>query len=112
VPPPISIQALVDTGASGTCVDSKILTALGLTPTGKAQVTTMTTGKSVHHADEYDASVVISAATGQSPLRVHGIPIMSVDFTAQPIGAVIGRDVLGLCVLIYDGARGTFTVAY
>lgn len=72
----------------------------------------MSTGKSVHHADEYDASVVISAATGQSPLRVHGVAVMGVDFSAQPMDAVIGRDILSMCLMIYDGARGTFTVAY
>jgi hypothetical protein len=50
IPTPVQIRALVDTGASGTCVDPSVLQSLGLTPTGSVQVNTPSTGPTPHNA--------------------------------------------------------------
>jgi hypothetical protein len=73
----------------------------------------MSTGKTVHHADEYDMSVVISPGTGQAALRAFSnIAVMALDLSVQPWKAVIGRDILAACLLIYNGPAGSFTLAY
>ncbi len=114
VPQPIQIRALVDTGATGTCVDPTVLQTLGLTPTGSVQVNTPSTGPNPHSADLYDVSIAIPGALQtHSPLIMENIPVLCADLlAAQGFHALVGRDILSLCLLCYDGLRGTFTLAY
>jgi hypothetical protein len=114
VPQPIQIRALVDTGASGTCVDPTVLQTLGLTPTGSVQVNTPSTGPNPHSADQYDVSIAIPGALPtHSPLIIENIPVVCADLlTAQGFHALVGRDILSLCLLCYDGLQGSFTLAY
>ena len=51
------MNALIDTGASCTCVDPAIITALELTPTGSTQMFTPSTGSQGHTTDQYDANL-------------------------------------------------------
>lgn len=44
VPNPQRVAALLDTGASCSAVDQSVLDALGLTPTGEAEILTPSTG--------------------------------------------------------------------
>jgi len=114
VPNPILIQALVDTGASGTCVDPSVLTTLGLSPTGSVTVNTPSTGNNPHVADQYDVSIVVpSGKPTHAPLIIPNLPVMCAELlAAQGIHALIGRDILSLCMLTYNGAEGFFTLAY
>jgi len=50
VPQFVSIRALLDTGASMTCVDPTVIAALGLAPTGMTQMITPSTGAVPHNA--------------------------------------------------------------
>jgi hypothetical protein len=56
VPTAVRVQALVDTGASCTCVDPSVLAALELDPTGNVFVHTPTTGGTPETKDQYDAA--------------------------------------------------------
>lgn len=115
VPNPVPIRGLLDTGASGTCIDPAILVGnLGLTPRGQIDAFTPSTGTTPHKADLYDVSLRILAATSNDPQLYHGtIPVMASDlFAAQGIHALIGRDVLAGCLLVYNGATGLFTLAF
>jgi hypothetical protein len=114
VPPPIQIRALVDTGAGGTCVDPSVLQTLGLTPTGSAQVNTPSTGATPHNADQYDVSIAIPGALQtHSPLIIANIPVLCAELLApQGFHALVGRDILSLCLLCYNGLAGSFTLAY
>jgi len=40
------------------------------------------------------------------------VPVIATELTSQGISALIGRDVLASCLLIYDGISGTFTLAF
>src|SRR6266446_1508046 len=62
VPNPVGIRALVDTGASCTCVDPVVFLSLGLTPTGSIAMFTPSTGANPHQADQYDVSLAIPPA--------------------------------------------------
>jgi len=112
IPPAQLMNALVDTGASCTCVDPTIIQALGLTPTGNTSIHTPSTGATPHFTDQYDASLRIYSTTTQPPLEIPLIPVIASDLHAQGIDALIGRDVLRFCLLNYDGQSEFFTVAF
>ena len=101
VPPPISVQGLVDTGASGLCIDPSIAKQLSLQPTGSVPMITPSTGTTPVNALLYDVSIKIPHA-GNS-LDFDSIPAIESDLINQGFGALIGRDILSKCLLIYDG---------
>jgi hypothetical protein len=113
VPPAASVRALVDTGASCTCVDPAVLKALSLSARGSVSVHTPSTGSAAHLADEYDVSLVVpGAGTHHVPLTIDAVPVIAADLAVQGIHAIIGRDVLQDCILIYNGTVGEFTLAF
>lgn len=112
-PKPVPIQALVDTGASHTCIDPSVLAALGLTPTGSVLVATPSTGSSPHKADQYDVSLLIPGAhQGHAPLIIPTLSVTESILHGQGFDALIGRDILGNCLLHYNGMTGMFTLAF
>jgi hypothetical protein len=113
VPAPITIRALIDTGANCSAVDPSVIFPLGLTPTGTAQVITPSTGMQPHTAPQYDIMLVIPGAPGHPPATFPTIAVLAVDLLeAQGFHALIGRDLLADCVFIYNGATKLFTFAY
>lgn len=112
VPNPIRIRGLIDTGASGTCVDPSVLTALGLTPTGSTLCHTPSTGSQPQQKDLYDVLLAIPAPKG-SPFVVPTLAVMTSELlAAQGFHALIGRDVLSHCILTYNGTANFFCLAY
>jgi Aspartyl protease len=114
VPQAVPIRALVDTGASCTCVDPSVLTALGLTPTGVAVVNTPSTGSTPHSTFQYDVSLAVPPALPTHTLLVvPNLPVVASQLLqAQGFHALLGRDVLSLCRFTYDGLAGFFTLVY
>jgi hypothetical protein len=114
VPPQVAIRALIDTGASLTSIDPSALAKLGLEPTGSVSVHTPSTGATPHSAAQYDVSLLIPGPTVDSPmLRVDTMPVITAELTSQQgIDALIGRDVLHTCLLVYNGSMALFTIAY
>lgn len=112
VPPVQRMNALIDTGASCTCVDPAIITALGLSPTGTTQMFTPSTGAQGHTTDQYDANLKIYCTMQQAPLEIPVIAVVAAELRVQGIDALIGRDVLAYCLLSYNGTSGFFTLAF
>jgi Aspartyl protease len=112
VPPLQRMTALVDTGASCTCVDPAIIQALGLSPTGSTLMFTPSTGAQGVVTDQYDASLQIYCTAQQAPLEIPIIAVVSSNLRVQGIDAIVGRDVLQYCLLSYNGASGFFTLAF
>lgn len=111
IPNGVQIRGLLDTGASATAIDPSVLSSLGLTPTGSTLVNTPTTGATPQPVDLYDVSFIIPAPSG-APLFSQTLPVIASElFAAQGIHALIGRDILSQCVLIYNGS-GFFTLSY
>jgi hypothetical protein len=113
VPKLVKATALIDTGASCTCVDPSILReALKLSPTGTTIVNTPTTGDDPVSVDQYDISLYIPCSENDVPLSVETLPVVCSDIKAQGIEALIGRDVLSKCILFYNGDMKQFSLAY
>jgi len=114
IPNPVPIQALIDTGASATCMDLSVLQTLSLTPTGSAPINTPTTGGNPVIADQYDVSLLVPPAdTNQIPLFIANLPVICAELLlSQGFHALIGRDVLARCVFVYNGSIKLFTLAY
>jgi hypothetical protein len=110
LPEPILVSALVDTGASTTCVDSAILNRLGLTAIECVPVLTPSTAGQPHMTPYYDVS--LSLLHPKLTYTFYSVAVLESDFTGQGIGALIGRDLLAKCLLVYDGQAGVFTLAF
>jgi len=110
-PPPQNVRAMVDTGASATCVDPMVFAALQLQPTGSTPVLTPSTGPTPIDADTYDVAILIPNPAGA--LAIPNMPVTASElFLAQGFHALVGRDILQRCVLTYNGTLGLFTLAY
>ena len=97
IPNPVRIRALVDTGASATCIDHSVLQMLSLNPTGSATVVTPSTQGIPVIADQYDVGLIVPpAGPNQIPLIVSTLPVISAELLAsQGFHALIGREYLG-----------------
>jgi len=71
---------------------------------------TRSTGQQAHHANLYDVSLIL--VHPQLILTQHNVPVAEAQLAMQGIQALIGRDVLKSCLLIYDGQAGVFTLAF
>ncbi|HEX4146210.1 MAG TPA: hypothetical protein VHY91_22100 [Pirellulales bacterium] len=110
-PNPQLCLALLDTGASGTCVDPSILTSLALTPTGSTNVVTPSSAVP-HQCGMFDVSLIIFMNNQQLHLASLTIPVMGLPLVHQGFAAIIGRDVLAQGMLVYNGKQGQLTLSF
>jgi len=110
VPKPMLARALVDTGASCTVIDPETIKKLGLTPTGIGSTITATTGSVPHDAELYDISILIPI--GSEFKGFPSVPIMALDLAPCGIQVLIGRDLLGQGLFIYDGLSKLYTLSF
>lgn len=111
-PNPVPGVALLDTGASCTCIDPAIARQLELSPTGTTGILTPSTGATQHETEQFDIAMVIPGPDGAMPLVLQTVPVVSCElYQTQEIHALIGRDILNRCVFVYNGA-GFFTLAF
>jgi hypothetical protein len=108
--PPMTIVALVDTGASCSCVDKNVLDGLGLAKRGFVAIHTPSTGAGYIDRAQYDACLVLGE--GQAGALVFTLPVIESEFASQGFLALIGRDVLKSYVLVYDGPASKFTLEW
>ena len=102
IPAPQLSEMLIDTGASHTAIDGKVVRALGLTPTGITQMLTPSTGTMPISAPTYDVAMVVPGIDGaQHIIGIH--PVTECDFSAQGIDGLLGRDFLSGARLTYSG---------
>jgi predicted aspartyl protease len=114
IPAPVKIRALVDTGASGTCIDPMVMAQLGLTPTNVIPMLTPTTGATPVLVEQFDVGLIIPGQSAKhAPLAFHTTPVVaSALYAAQGFHALIGRDILRHCILNYNGDFGYFSLGY
>ena len=110
VPPPKPIRGLIDTGASCTCVDPSVFAQLGITPTGMTSIVTPSTGETPHVCNQFDVRIVL--VHPESSIAFNALPVIESRLAHQGFQALIGRDMLSRCLLVYDGKHGAFSLAF
>ena len=115
VPTPASGVRLIDTGASITCVDEKILTGLSLNPIGVVETGT---ANGPVQQNVYPGRIVFPTKGWTIDLeRVVGVNLAGqsveavLEAPAIPIIALLGRNFLEQCVFIYNGTMGSWTIS-
>jgi predicted aspartyl protease len=104
LPTPRTGLALIDTGATGTCIDEKVAQELGLPIIDVGKMTSAT------HADQQCS--VYPVQINVPPILVLNSPrTMGAALAAQGLMILIGRDVLRTCNLFYNGPAGQFTLS-
>jgi hypothetical protein len=112
VPAPQTITALVDTGASKTKVATAVLVgALRMQPVGKVDEHTASTGKVPVERNVYAVYLgVIGFANG---VLAYDLPVSEAqDLSGLGVQALLGRDVLDHCLLVYQGPERGATLAF
>jgi len=100
-PPSRKVIALIDTGASVSCIDESVAVDLGLVA---RDVIPVLTPSGVSMQKQYDLGI------GLPNLTQNIIPVLSpgADLTNQPYRALLGRDILSYCTLIYNGWEDSY----
>ena len=99
------VNALVDTGATQSCIDSRLAERLGL-PVIDAMEVAGVGGTRTHNV--YLASVSIPSLGLSQYGEFAGVELQD---GGQPHAALLGRSFLQNVILIYDGLRGQVTLA-
>lgn len=105
LPSPLSGNALIDTGASTTCIDETLASSMGL------PVIDVVTMASASHASTQQNVYPINMQIVGSPIRVEVSNAIGASLQSQGIIALIGRDFLQHCALHYNGFTGAITLS-
>lgn len=110
IPAPSTGMALIDTGASMTCVDESVFITLGINAIG---LISLGTAAGPVQRPIFPAKV----AFPEPKLVVDLSRVVAVDLRGQniqdvPLIALVGRDILRHCQFIYDGSGGFFTLSF
>jgi predicted aspartyl protease len=105
IPQPVTGFALVDTGATTTCIDATVAQKMGLAPSGTAKLS------SVSHEGTQCLTYPVQLFFPAWNVGLQAARAMGVTIANQGIIALVGRDLLQNCVLVYNGADGSFTLA-
>jgi len=107
---PVVINCLIDTGASISAVDRGVLATLGLIPRGTIPVHTPSTGDDLEIMDTFDVCFILGES--ESHPLVTTVSVISCGFARQGFLALLGRDVLQHCRLIWDGPNRIYQIEY
>jgi len=103
LPQPVPGLALIDTGATSTCIDEDVAKQLNL------PVVDVVTIASAFHAETnqnvYPALIEVVGIAIKA-LRAIGVPL-----AVQGLQVLIGRDLLQHCTLFSNGVTGSFTLS-
>jgi len=91
------VIALIDTGATGSCINNAVAEELKLIA---RDVVPVQTPAGETKQPIYDVGFALPSLTQQNILP---ILVLGADLTGQPYNALIGRDILSMCTLIYNG---------
>lgn len=110
VPQPVKGFALFDTGASNSCVDTDVIDQLGVNPVGVARTITAAgpSQQSLFPARLYFPRLGFSVEF----TSVMGANLKQFRIMKGNLVALVGRDILSRCVLIYNGAHASYTLGF
>jgi predicted aspartyl protease len=105
IPPPVSGLALIDTGATTTCINKEAADAMGLPVIDVGKMSSAT------HVDEPSNIHPIKIEFVGVPITVEVERAMCANLKQFGLLALIGRDLLVHCNLVYNGFAGTITLS-
>ncbi len=105
VPAPRSGIALIDTGASDTCIDEQAARGLGLPVVD--QVTMASASHSSTARNVYPITIEITGL----PFPLNAPRAIGAELAPQGLILLIGRDALQFCTLFYNGLTGEITLS-
>lgn len=106
---PYPCVALVDTGAKMSLIGLEAVAALGLETIGTFDLATPTTGRERKPCRAFAARFTI-AIGGRSTTKE--LAAVESDLFHLGVGAILGRDFLESCLLVYNGPTGEFALAF
>ena len=104
-PEPLSILALIDTGASLTVINPELVQSCRLSQTGFTKIS------SAGNVGDYPTYAARIEFPGQDLRGFDIIPVVGCKLPQQSISCLIGRDILRRWTLTYNGRTGEVTVA-
>lgn len=105
IPEPVTGLALIDTGATFTCVDEAAARRAGLPTRGTAKMA------SASHP-EHEVPVFAGKISMDS-ININIPTAMGADLSGFPnLVALIGRDMLQNCLFVYNGNTGAISLAF
>ncbi len=105
LPKPISGTALIDTGATSTCIDDAAAQRLRLPVVNVVRVA------SASHASTEQNVYPIQIEVVGLPISIEAPGAIGAALAPQGLLALIGRDVLQHCTLFYNGITGEITLS-
>jgi hypothetical protein len=108
--PPVLVRALVDIGASKTNIVRWVLDLLGLSPVGLVQIHTASSGPIPLQAELYVVNISLGG-TIPGLLAIDLDVVAAEELSGSGVEALLGRDILGSGLLVYDGLERRFTLA-
>ena len=105
LPAPVSGLALIDTGASVTCVDQDAATLLQLPAIDVVHIASAS-----HAAAEQNVYPIQVEMVGL-PITVNAPRAVGAPLAVQGLLVLIGRDVLQHCVFVYNGPAGSISLS-
>ena len=109
VPTPSTVRAVVDTGSFISVADARAIAPLGVAPYDQLRFFTSATGLTPHVRDVYKLSVTLLDDSGATLAYWPAVDVLpGVFLPTDVVHGVVGRDLLAMAVLNYDGKGGAF----
>jgi predicted aspartyl protease len=99
---PISVSALIDTGAASTVITPEVARLLRLSTVGVVRIHTPTTIEPVL-ARQFYVNIYLTQT-----FALDDILVTEASMTGQPVQCLIGRDILSRGVFTYSGVENLF----
>lgn len=111
IPEPVRVRALIDTGATFSCLDTSVFARLNISSKGTVPTLTPGTGDVFQLLNRYDVDLEALASREQNLFLFTDFPVLEASLAAQGIHALIGRDILNRCLFLFDGPNVTFSLS-
>jgi predicted aspartyl protease len=106
VPEPISGWALLDTGATSTCIDDTAAQKMTLPVIDRGYMSSAS-----HNATQVNIYPTLISFTG-TPIKVNVLRAIGANLAGQDLIALLGRDMLQNFAIFYNGMMGQITLSF
>jgi hypothetical protein len=103
---PYSVTALIDTGAHTSVLGPELTGRLHLEPVGKAPISTPSTTAAIM-CDRYHVNIYF-----EEDFVVENIFVIEAPMGGVPYQCLIGRDVLRMATLVYNGPENHYSLEF